>query len=146
MRPDQEPATDEEAERKSEFVLPVIVESVQVGRRMVDTGRGVRVHKHVTEHEEVIDEPLVQEELVVERIPIDQLVTGPRPEQRFEGQTLIVPVLEEVVVLEKKLRLKEEVRITRRAREVHAPQRVSLRSEEVTIERFDEEETGGRHG
>lgn len=137
------PADD--AEGHEELVLPVLEESVQVGRRLVDTGRGVRVHTRVTEHEQVIDEPLLQEELVVERVPIDRIITGPRPTQHFEGETLVVPVLEEVLVLEKKLRLKEEVRITRRARQMHAPQKVNLESEEVTIERFDEG-TGDRHG
>ena len=34
--------------------------------------------------------------------------------------------------------LKEEVRITRVRREVHKPQRVVLRSEQVSVERFDE--------
>ena len=55
------------------------------------------------------------------------------------GTALVVPVFEGVRVLEKRVRLKEEVRITRR-------QRVSLRSEEVSVERFDDKTPGGRHG
>ena len=53
---------------------------------------------------------------------------------RQEGDTLIVPVLEEVLVVEKRLLLKEEVRITRTRTEVHSPQAVTLRSEEAVIE------------
>jgi hypothetical protein len=47
-------------------------------------------------------------------------------------------VLEEVLVVQKQLLLKEEVRITRLRRPVHAPQSVTLKSEQVTEERFDE--------
>jgi hypothetical protein len=47
-------------------------------------------------------------------------------------------VLEEVFVVDKRLLLKEEVRITTRRRETHAPQRVVLRHEEVTVERIQE--------
>jgi uncharacterized protein (TIGR02271 family) len=131
---------------ESQTVIPVIEETVEVGREVVDTGRGVRVHKHVTEREEQVDPPLTQDELIIERVPIDRLVTGPEPTQHLEGDTLIIPVLEEVLVLEKRVRVKEEVRITRRKRQVHAPQTVNLKSEEVSVERFDEGGAGGRHG
>ncbi len=128
------------------IVIPVIEETAQVGTRVVDTGRGVRLHKHVTQREEHIDQPLMAEELIIERVPVDRIIAGPEPTPHYEGETWVVPVLEEVLVLEKKIRLKEEVRITRRKREVHASQTVDLRSEEVSVERFDELETGGRHG
>ncbi|MCM0044674.1 MAG: DUF2382 domain-containing protein, partial [Burkholderiaceae bacterium] len=57
--------------------------------------------------------------------------------------TLVVPVLEEVLVVEKRLRLKEEIRITARATVRHATEQVVLRSEQVSIERFDEGHGGG---
>jgi stress response protein YsnF len=56
----------------------------------------------------------------------------------------VVPVLEEVLVVQKQLRLKEEVRITRHRREAHAPQTIVLRSEEVEVERFDDSVKGGK--
>lgn len=131
---------------REELTIPVVQETVEFDRRMVDTGRGVRIEKRVTEREEEVDPPLMHEELTIERIPIDRIVSGPEPKQHYEGETLVIPVLEEVMVLEKRLRLKEEVRITRRQRQVHLPQRVSLKSEEVSVERFDEKTPGGRHG
>jgi stress response protein YsnF len=48
-------------------------------------------------------------------------------------------VLEEVLVVEKRLLLKEEVRITKRRIETHMPQRVILRREEVAVERINGE-------
>jgi len=133
-------------QRSTSTTIPVIEEKVDVGKRVVDRGRGVRVTKHVKEHDLVIDQPLLREEVMVERVPIDRVLGGDLPKQRYEGDTLIIPVVEEVLVLEKKLRLKEEVRITRRSQAEREAQRVRLKSEEVSVEEFDEETSGGRHG
>jgi hypothetical protein len=48
-------------------------------------------------------------------------------------------VLEEVLVVETRLLLTEELRITKRQTERHAPERVTRRHEDVTIERVDRE-------
>jgi uncharacterized protein (TIGR02271 family) len=117
------------------IVVPVVVEELDVQRRQVETGR-VRLTKVVREHEEMVDEPLLREEVTVERAAINQLVNEPVP-VRYEGDTMIVPVLEEILVVEKRLVLKEEIRITRQRVERREPQRVTLRSEEVMVERVD---------
>ena len=57
------------------------------------------------------------------------------------GETTIVSILEEVLVVEKRLVLKEELHIRRRQVEMRDPRRVTLRSEEVTIERLGAQET-----
>jgi uncharacterized protein (TIGR02271 family) len=120
-------------------VIPVVEETVELGHRLVDTGRGVRITKHVTEHEAHIDDPLIHEDVTVERVPIDMLVSGPEPTQHYEGDTLVIPVLEEVLVLEKRVRLKEEVRVTRRTHRENATQHVRLNSEEVLVENTGDE-------
>lgn len=118
--------------------IPVIEEAITVGKRRVETGRGVRVHKHVEQREETIDQPLMRDELVVEHVPVGRLVKEDEvPHTRYEGDTMVLPVFEEVLVVQKQLMLKEEVRITRRQHEVHAPQKVVLRSEQVKVERFE---------
>ena len=94
---------------------------------------GVRLTKRVTEREETVDEPLLRADVQVERVPINRVVTE-APQARQEGDTLVVPILEEVLVVEKRLMLKEEVRITRTQTEVHQPQAVTLRMEEAVIE------------
>ena len=136
-RPEPEglPATEAET---AGLKIPVWQEELHVGTRTVDAGSGVRIHKTVSEEEQTIDPPLERDELSVETVPVGQWVDSASPPQaRYEGDTLIVPVLEEVLVVEKKLRVKEELRITRRRQETHAPQKVTLRSEHVTVERFD---------
>ncbi|MDQ3133688.1 MAG: YsnF/AvaK domain-containing protein [Acidobacteriota bacterium] len=123
------------ARRNETVVVPLVAEELNVRKQQVETGR-VRVVKTVREHEEVIDEPLMQEEINVERVAINRAVDAPPP-VRYEGATMVVPLLEEVLVIEKRLMLKEELRITKRMVETHKPQRVTLRREEATIERLD---------
>jgi uncharacterized protein (TIGR02271 family) len=123
--------------------IPVTQEALQVDKRVVDTGRGVRLHKTVSEHEQRIDVPLLRDELDIEHVAIGQVVDeSALPQPRYDGDTLVVPVLEEVLVVQKQLVLKEELRITRRRTQVHASQSVTLRSEQVTPERFDDSGNG----
>lgn len=120
--------------------FPVVAEELHVGKQPVDTGRGVRLHKTVSADERFVDVPLLQDELVVERVPVGTDIADPDdlPQPRYEGDTLVMPVLEEVLVVRKQLRLKEEVRVTRHRREAHAPHTITLRTEHVTVERFDD--------
>jgi uncharacterized protein (TIGR02271 family) len=117
------------------LVLPVIVEALDVRKRTVETGR-VRIHKTVHAREVLVDEPLLREEVAIERVPINRVVEGPIP-VRYEGDTMIISLLEEVLVVDTRLLLKEEVHITTRRTETHTPERVTLRHEDVTIERVD---------
>jgi hypothetical protein len=54
-----------------------------------------------------------------------------------DGDTLVIPVLRETVVVEKRLFLVEEVRITRTAVRERVQQPVTLRAEQIEIERLD---------
>jgi uncharacterized protein (TIGR02271 family) len=123
--------------REPPLVLPVIVEVLDVQKRTVETGR-VRIRKRVQEHEEIVDPPLLREEVVIERVPVNRVVEGPIP-VRYEGETVIVSLLEEVLVVETRLLLREELYLTTRRTETHQPARVMLRREDVTIERVDRE-------
>jgi uncharacterized protein (TIGR02271 family) len=123
-----------------QMTFPVMEEQLHVEKRVVDTGRGIRIHKTVDERQQTIDESLLREELSVEHVPVGQILhDGKAPEARYEGETLVLPVLEEVLVVQKQLMLKEEVRITRRRQEVRESQQVALRSEQVHVERFEDE-------
>jgi uncharacterized protein (TIGR02271 family) len=117
------------------LVVPVIAEELEVQKRVVETGK-VRITKVVHEREAVVDEPLFGEEVEVERVPIQRVVEGPIP-VRYEDDTVIVSILEEVLVVEKRLLLKEEIHIRKRRVETHQPQQVMLRHEEARIERLN---------
>jgi len=116
-------------------VIPVIEEELAVSTRQ--HSRAVRVHKRVHTREETVEVPVHRDEVVVERVPVGRVVAD-APKVRNEGDTMVVPVLEEVLVVEKRLMLKEEIRITLRRTAETSPQRVVLRSEEVVVERDGE--------
>jgi uncharacterized protein (TIGR02271 family) len=119
--------------------IPVIEEQLDIQKRIVDTGKGVRLHKAISEREETIDVPVRRETCDIQTIPINQILDeGVTPAPRVEGNTTVIPVVEEVIVLQKRLRLKEEIRITRRVEEESETHTVTLKSERVTVEHFDE--------
>ena len=116
------------------LIIPVISETLIVGKRLVDQG-GYRITKTVTERDERVDEKLKKNSVSVELRAIGTLLpTMETPAPRHEGNTLIISVVEEVLVTEKRLMLKEELRITRSEETVRNPVHVSVRSESVHIE------------
>jgi uncharacterized protein (TIGR02271 family) len=125
-------ATDAPADENR--VIPVVQEQVTIGKRLVETGK-VHISKKVTEDQTTISIPLVREEYDVERTPVNQVVDTPPPAMRYEGETAIIPVLREVLVVQKKFEVIEEIRITKRRTEHTDTQQISLRKEEVHINR-----------
>jgi uncharacterized protein (TIGR02271 family) len=117
-------------------VIPVMQENVMVGKRVVETGK-VHISKKVTEDQTTVSLPLAREEYDVERVPINKVVDTPPPAMRQEGDTAIIPVLREVMVVQKHYEIVEEIRITKRRTETTDTQQVTLRKEEVQIERSD---------
>jgi uncharacterized protein (TIGR02271 family) len=126
---------DTTASDREEKVLPVLAEELNVTKRAVPTG-GIRVHRQVHEHEETIDLPLLKEHVDVRRVLVDREVDGPLPVRR-EGDTTIIPIVEEVLVVSKRLVLKEEVHVTRTVREERHTETVTLKREESAIQRLD---------
>lgn len=117
-----------------QIVIPLLAEQLNVSRRKVLTG-GVRVHKTVSERTETIDEPTLREELEIQRVAVNRFVTEP-PAVRYDGDVMIVPLLEEVLVVEKKLVLREEIRVTTRRETLRKPQQFVVRREEATLEQI----------
>jgi hypothetical protein len=113
-------------------VIPVVEEQVHVGKRTVETGR-VRIRRVASEHVETVNEPVLREDVVVDRVAVNRYVEEP-PAVRMEGDTMIVPIVEEVVV--KRWVLREELHVkTNRTRVGGVPQEVTLRRQDVEIER-----------
>ena len=119
----------------AEQVVPVVEEKISVSKRERETGRVV---VHVTPHlrDETVDMPLAEEHVSVERVPVNEFVTAP-VSVRQEGDVTVVPVVEEVLVVEKRLMLREEVRITRRRQTRRHVEHVTLRTEEARVLRAD---------
>lgn len=122
--------------------VPVLREEVAVTTRVVDTGRGVRVTRSVAEEPAEVREQLWHEELDVQRVAVDRVVAE-APPSRYEGDVLVVPVLEEILVIEKRFRIKEELRITRIRKQQEYRETIALRVEDVHVEAFDESPGNG---
>jgi uncharacterized protein (TIGR02271 family) len=127
------PAPSEEPAETIYAVVPVLAEELEVRTRVVETGK-VRLTKVVHERETMVDEPLWHDNVTVTRVPMQRVVDGPVP-MREEHGTMIISVVEEVLVVEKRWMLREEIHIRTQRSETHQPQRITLRSEEVQVER-----------
>jgi stress response protein YsnF len=119
--------------RESESVrIPLAAERVIVGTRVRRTGV-VRVSTRVERRTTVVDPPLRRQRIEIRRRRVDRFVDRP-PEVRREGDTLIVPIVEEVLTT--RLKIVEEVAITLRRSVERRPQRVELRRETAIVERL----------
>lgn len=117
-----------------EQVLPLHSEALDVSRRKVS--RTVRVHVRTRTHAHLVDEALSQERVEIERIAIG-LPVDAVPPVREEGDTTVISIVEEVLVVERRLVLKEEIRLRRvRTTERHR-ETVTLREQQAVIERTD---------
>ena len=119
-------------------VLPLVEEALRVGKRRVETGR-VRVSVTTETEERLVRETLRTERAEVERVPVGrELAEGeeaPTARQEEDGK-VVVPVLEEVLVVERRLVLREEIRLRPVAAEEAAEQPVTLRRQRAEVERL----------
>ncbi|MBT1702132.1 YsnF/AvaK domain-containing protein [Chryseosolibacter indicus] len=113
--------------------IPVVEERLRVGAEVVETG-SVRLKKDVEEKEVVIDASLAHDHITIERVKINRPVATPPPAVRYEGNTMIVSVLKEEVVVQKQLVLVEELHISKESVQEHSETPVKLRREKVSIE------------
>ena len=114
------------------MIIPVIQETAEVTKRVVDRG-ALRVTKIVSESEEVIPTPTESEEVEIEHVARNVWLKKPASVRR-KGDVLIIPVMEEVTVVEKRLFLREEVFIRKRKVKVPGQTRVTLRHEAIQVE------------
>lgn len=117
--------------------VPLVEEVAHLDVRAVETGR-VRVSTHTETVEEVARAELHGEAVEVTRVPVNRPVTGPPPTMRQEGDVTVVPVFEEVLVVETRLVLKEELHIRKRATVEAVEVPVTLRRQSAQVERVEE--------
>jgi uncharacterized protein (TIGR02271 family) len=122
-------------DRPEELAIPVIEEELVVDKRKVPIG-GVEVRKHLLERTETVDMPLLKEEVDIRRVTINREVDH-IPPTREEGDVIIIPVVEEEIVISKRLVLKEEVHLTRHRSVRRMSKDVVLHREEAEVTRFD---------
>ena len=111
--------------------IGLVEEKLETAKREVERGRVV-VRTRVEERDEIAEIALRQEDVTVERVPVDAA-----PAVREEDGVLIVPVLEEQLVIETRLILKEEIRIAKKRRTEIVREPVRLRSERAEVVRLE---------
>jgi len=119
--------------------MPVLEEELDVDVREQSTGR-VRISTRTETAEHLVEETLSSTTANVTRVPMDRVMEPgePLPDIRTEAGVTIVPVLEERLFVEKRLVLVEEIRIERHEENEQVALPVSLRRQEVDIERLPE--------
>ena len=115
--------------------LPVAEERLTVSARREVTGR-VRVLVETLTEDVPVRAELQGERVEVTRVPIGREIAE-RPDIRTEGPVTILPVVEEILIVERRLMLREEIHL-RRVAEVEAiDTTVPLRRQTVRVERDD---------
>lgn len=119
--------------------IPIVEETAEIHRREVTTGR-VRVATHTQTVTETVEAALETVEAKVTRVPIDRYLEAgaPLPQPRIEGALTIIPVLEEVLVVETRLLLREEIHVELQRSVEHVATPISLRKQKADVERLPE--------
>jgi uncharacterized protein (TIGR02271 family) len=123
------------AEGTEEARIPLHEEEVRVGKREVEVG-GIRLRKIV--RTETVSQPveLEREEVVIERVPASEASkAGEAVGRSFAEEEVFIPLRREEAVIEKKDRIREEVR-AHKAREIERQQvSETVRKEDVKVEK-----------
>lgn len=115
--------------------IPVAEEVLRADKR--ETVGRVRVRTLTEEHREIVGQDLTRDEVSVERVPIGREVDAV-PAIREDGDATIVPVLEEVLVVEKRLVLREELHIRRKRTTERVEEPVLVRRQRAVVDRPQE--------
>ena len=122
-------------DRDDDIIIPVIREELHVDAVPVQTG-GVRVTKRSVTHNEVLEQELRKGKVEVRRVQANRLVDGPQQPTRV-GNTLVIPVVSEILRIEKQWVVTEEIHITQTEERETVQHEIPLKVESVEVERLD---------
>jgi uncharacterized protein (TIGR02271 family) len=114
--------------------IKLAAEQLEVAKDVV-AGDTVRVSVQVETEQRHVTLAAASESISIETVEIGREVAE-APPVRTEGNVTIIPILEEVTVVTKRLILKEEIRMTRTRTETTSVETVPLRTEHAVVERF----------
>jgi stress response protein YsnF len=116
-------------------VVPVVEEEIQVGKRKVEKG-GVKVSTTVTETPVEADVHLHEERVKVKRRAVDRPVTD-ADVQAFQEGTIEMKESAEEAVVSKRVRVIEEVVLSKEARDTTQKVRDKVRKTDVDVHEVD---------
>ena len=110
------------------LTVPLLQERLLVGRRVVETGR---IHISTA-----TEDAAVREALRAERVPVGREVAAAPATREEGGAVLVIPLVEEVPVPERRLVLKEELRVRCASTDSIGERTVPLRRQTAAVERL----------
>ena len=117
----------------SETRVPIVEERATIDKQLVATGL-VRIKTEVSERVELLAEELTAHTVAVERVRVDLEVDAPPP-VRSDGDVLIIPIVEQRLVVAKRWVVTEELHVHRQAHSQVISVPVDLRATQVSVER-----------
>ena len=133
------PGPSQTAERgqASRIAVPLASEELVARRTPVREG-SVRLHKGVEMREQAFAVPITRDEVIVEHIPPDQLDAN----AKVGANELLIPIMEEQVVVQKRMVVKEYVRVRKRQVVEQRQMREPVRREVLSVQELAEENQG----
>ncbi len=130
-------ATVTGSERRTDeaLLIPLVEERLALTKRRV-AGGAIRVSTRTELRDEVAELEVDRYRVEVTRVPIGRIVEA-APAARTEGDTTVVPVIEERLVVVKQLFLTEELHIRHVVEREVKRETVPLRSQRAVVERRD---------
>ncbi|HEX8220820.1 MAG TPA: YsnF/AvaK domain-containing protein [Chloroflexia bacterium] len=128
------PSVQSQDTENERIVVPLVDEYLEVRKEWVQSGE-VIVRRSVQTSQQTIPVELLHEEVQVDRLPVNRpLAEGEQTQPWWDGEVMVVPVIEEEIVVSKRLVVREEVRISKR--KVSRQEEVSdtIRSQQVHID------------
>lgn len=130
MTPDQ---TDP---RDDVLRIPLVEEDARIAINRMRTEQ-VRIETRTELRDDWVKAELRHSDVEITTVPVNKQISQP-PDIRVEGDTTIIPILEERLVIEKRLFLKEELHVTRRSVVETVNEPVQLREQHVSVQRIEE--------
>ncbi len=121
-------------ENEEELVVPLAEEYLDVDKQWVKSGE-VIVHKSLHTETQTLPIEIGYEEVQIDRVPVNRpLKEGESVEPKWEGDVMVLPVIEEEIVVTKRQVVREELRIYRRRMVRQESVSGTVRKEQIDIE------------
>lgn len=116
------------------LVVPLSEEYLEVNKQWVQSGE-VRLRKSVQSSTQSIPVQVEYEEVQIDRVPVNRaLAKGEKSEPWWDGDVMVVPVVEEEIVVTKRQVVREEIRISKRRMSRQETVSDTVRSEQISVE------------
>ena len=127
-------------QRNTTTILPLVEEEIRIEKREVVTG-SVRVRTVTDTAEQLVEQELRSENAEIQYVPVGRYVEAgaETPKIRTVDGVTIIPIFEEVLVVEKRLFVKQEIHIRHLVTTEISQIPVALRKQRAVVERLNSE-------